>query len=622
MSKTRLEHQLHSGNRRVWPKLAILFLASSLLVWTCTNGGVHKRDQPDLRHRSSWDELYSAPTRTRDSSSSTTHNVTVSDFYAQPPATSTSSPDDAYSYFQQRIRLRPLIGSTIARDEFEIWLQQQSVLSLERLLANVGDSNLNSLHKTDHVAEGAVVASPSKHAPDYFYQWIRDGAITANTIVTHVLESSSQTSSSLNITLVGTLLKYINNTYVLQRTDNPSGSWSPNLKGLGEPKWMVDNSPFTDNWGRPQNDGPPLRIITTLNFLRVLRQSGKSLEQVIDLYQQQFKSDLKLVFQNERELCDKLLFPDLNFIINNWREPSFDLWEEVNAQHFFTALCQLKAVKMGWDYLVNIRPDFDDKQSSLASRLQTNFNDILKFLLLDGGFLNPGKNYIIETPQILGTRSGLDIAVLIGSLLTHQFSDAASSDNVPFDVDDTAIMNSLHGLVKQMKILYPVNHQRANLNLGVALGRYPEDVYDGVGTSEGNPWFLATSAAAEVLYKLIWRYDNLQRDVVIPLDGWTSEFWSLIFDTVDFTLKDSENWQLVLPYHSPAYNQTMISLFTLGDSFLDKVREHVSDEGEMSEQFNKYTGYLQGARHLTWSYGAFWSSCNTRNEVSKKLNNS
>src|SRR5438067_683903 len=31
--------------------------------------------------------------------------------------------------------------------------------------------------------------------------------------------------------------------------------------------------------------------------------------------------------------------------------------------------------------------------------------------------------------------------------------------------------------------------------------RYPEDVYDGVGTSLGNPWYLATTSMAELFYR-------------------------------------------------------------------------------------------------------------------------
>ncbi|SCV00933.1 LAME_0G12926g1_1 [Lachancea meyersii CBS 8951] len=608
MDKQKYCQSLPHESCSKWTKSIVLTFCASVLLWSTFFS-------PSWIH---WNSNLGSLDSEVPLSSPTTRNVTIVDFSGRRHITPTSNPGS--SYYQHRIQLKPLIPHTVAREDFNEWLQVQSTISFERVLANIGDVNLNQLHKTDQVAEGAIIASPSKQSPDYFYHWIRDGAITANTVVNKLWDLTQGPQPSVNITLVGTVLKYLNNTYVLQRTDNPSGSLNPDYRGLGEPKWMVDNQPFTGNWGRPQNDGPPLRVITTFNFLQVLQDLDLTIEQAIKLYQDATNSDLQLIFANEKELYDKIIKLDLEFVASNWQVDSFDLWEEVNGQHFFTTVSQLKAVKLGWNYLVHVQPDFDDKSNSFAEVLQDKIQDILSFLMEGGGFLNANKNHIIETPTILGKRSGLDIAVLIGSILTHDdLYKSAGSDNVPFDVEDSGILNSLHGLAKQMEILYPVNHQRANLNLGVALGRYPEDVYDGLGTSEGNPWFLATSAAAEVFYKVIWRYYALEEDLVIPMDSWKSEFWSRIFDKIDFSSENSCEWQLVIPYGSPAFKQTMVSLFTLGDSFLDKVREHVSAEGEMSEQFNKYTGYIQGARHLTWSYGAFWNSCRWRTQVLQKL---
>ncbi|SCU90938.1 LAMI_0E04148g1_1 [Lachancea mirantina] len=551
-----------------------------------------------------------------------TRNVTIQDFYAgshvQPSALPSSLPDEDL-YFHHRIKLRPLSPTTVSRDQFDIWLKQQTRVCFEKLLANIGDSNLNDLPTAERVSEGVVLASPSKKNPDYFYHWVRDGSITMNTVVKSLVPA--QDPSSLNLTLAGTVLKFLNTSFVLQRTDNPSGTCKRDLKGLGEPKWLVNNTPFTGNWGRPQSDGPALRLITVFNFLATLRALELPLETVIADFQKTYNQDLQLPFHNERDLFETVVKLDLQYVVNNWHADTFDLWEEVNAQHFFTTLCQLKAVQLGWHYLTEIQPDFDDPETQVAaSSLKQEFDKILKFLMVDGGFLNANKNYIIETPAILGKRSGLDIAVLLAAVITHDPGlDGTVDFNIPFDVDDTGVLNTLHGLVAEMQILYPVNHQRANLNLGVALGRYPEDVYDGTGISEGNPWFLATTTAAELLYKVISHFYTAETDLVIPLDGWTTQFWSLIFENIDFSQKTGDSWQLVIPFDSPAYTQTMISLLRFGDSFLDKVREHVSDDGSMSEQFNKYSGFLQGATDLTWSYGSFWSSSHWRSQVMSKM---
>jgi glucoamylase len=48
---------------------------------------------------------------------------------------------------------------------------------------------------------------------------------------------------------------YIKAQAELQGISNPSGSLSDGT-GLGEPKFEVDGTAFTGDWGRPQRDGP------------------------------------------------------------------------------------------------------------------------------------------------------------------------------------------------------------------------------------------------------------------------------------------------------------------------------------------------------------------------------
>jgi glucoamylase len=47
--------------------------------------------------------------------------------------------------------------------------------------------------------------------------------------------------------------------------ENPSGGLG-NGRGLGEPKFMADETPFTGSWGRPQRDGPALRATTMIEL--------------------------------------------------------------------------------------------------------------------------------------------------------------------------------------------------------------------------------------------------------------------------------------------------------------------------------------------------------------------
>lgn len=544
------------------------------------------------------------------------NRVVIEDFFKPyDPAYPTSLPTKNY---YRRINLRPLAPYRTSGSNFSLWLEAQTLTSFEKLLANIGDSSYNNL-KEQHVAEGAVIASPSKEKPDYFYQWPRDAAITVNTVVSNLIGSDN----AINLTLARTIVKYLNNSALLQRVPNPSGQGvggsDPQLKGLGEPKFEVDSTAFTGSWGRPQNDGAPLRLIASFHFLKRLAAQSTKLDELIANLETP-----NLYFQDEDSLFETLIRNDLEFLVQNWEVDSFDLWEEVKGRHFFTSLVQLSATQLGLQYMKTHGKEKDP----LVGKLQQASNGLNSFLTLEGGFLNPNKNYIVETPSNLNTRSGLDVAVLIASLLAHadmeqdegqQQSISSTTTNLPFAVNDSGILNTLHSLVNVMAIIYPVNHERHSPRMGVALGRYPEDVYDGAGTSEGNPWFLATSNAAQLLYQLIHKMYADGADLEIPVNTWESKFWTSIFEGFEeYTANamiSGGDYRLVIPYKSPAFHQTMVSLLNYGDSFLDKLREHVSEDGSMSEQFNKYTGIMQGARDLTWSHGAFWSSSRVREQV-------
>lgn len=477
------------------------------------------------------------------------------------------------------------------QSEYEKWLVTQGNTSFQGILNNIG--GISKFLQGTEVSEGAVIASPSKNKPNYFYQWVRDAALTIRSLV-HYLEDNNTNNQKI----CSIIEKYIENNYYLQRLPNNLGRFDDNTRsGLGEPKFMPDCTAFDEHWGRPQNDGPGLRISTIVSYLNLiekyrLRLSNKFLK-------------------DERFIYDEIIKPDLFYIVKNWKKESFDIWEEVNSIHFFTSMSQLRAVIDG----LKLAKKYEaDKQ--FVDQLYESITNLKLFIEVDAKFAIPSSLYIIETPGLFssGKRSGLDAAALLASIHSHDLEVDEYSD-VPFDVNDYHILNTINAMASDMRFRYPINRDRIGKpSLGVALGRYPEDIYDGVGTSEGNPWFIATASAAEVIFKTIYKLLDSQQDLCI--NRYNQEFFKSF---INFEADDLE--EFVIPYNSIRYNNALLNLFDFGDSFLKIIKDHVDRNGHMSEQFNKYTGYMQGAKDLTWSYSAFWNALRWRNKTLEVISN-
>lgn len=105
------------------------------------------------------------------------------------------------------------------------------------MLCNIGSTGCYA----PGVASGAVLASPSKNNPDYWYTWTRDSALTLKEVI-------DTFTNGYNSTLQTEIQNYIGAQAHLQGVSNPSGSFSDGT-GLGEPKYEVDLSQFTGSWG-------------------------------------------------------------------------------------------------------------------------------------------------------------------------------------------------------------------------------------------------------------------------------------------------------------------------------------------------------------------------------------
>lgn len=133
----------------------------------------------------------------------------------------------------------------VVRRDVDSFVATESPIALSRLLCNIGPDGCYA----DGVAAGAVIASPSKVSPDYFYTWTRDSALVFKELI-------DTFETSYNTTLQTEIENYVAAQAELQGVSNPSGTLSDGT-GLGEPKFNVDLSAFTDSWGKSDEHMPP-----------------------------------------------------------------------------------------------------------------------------------------------------------------------------------------------------------------------------------------------------------------------------------------------------------------------------------------------------------------------------
>ena len=248
---------------------------------------------------------------------------------------------------------------------------------------------------------------------------------------------------------------------------------------------------------------------------------------------------LALIRDNQAALAHQALVPvidkDIQYIVANWKNPTCDLWEEVYGDQFYTRMVQRRA-------LVDAA-----KLSSFLSLDKTSLmNEVADLSTQILNHWDPDRGYFVATlNRVSGIDdkvSNLDSSIILGILHGH------TSDGF-LSFSDPRVLSTAQKLSDTFKSLYPVNQE----NSGVAIGRYPEDVYNGTTNDGGNPWVLLTAAMARFYYRTAAETGN--------------DFYA-----------------------------------TIGDEFLERVQYHAPADGVFSEQIDRNDGFMTSARDLTWSH--------------------
>ncbi|KAJ2778939.1 hypothetical protein H4R18_004301 [Coemansia javaensis] len=482
-------------------------------------------------------------------------------------------------------RQRPFEG---ARSTVGEWALQQDAHAQRRILANIapfsGDGG---------AMPGAVCASPSRAHPDYYYAWTRDAALVMREVLEWAAASNGNNNSTDEAALRERMDSYVAFTRHVQRAG-----------GLGDAKFHMDGAPFRGPWCNPQHDGPAIRARTMMAYMRLLAARSNATAADADA--------------DASGAVYRVVVRDLDHVADAWPcAGGCDIWEEVRGRHFYTLLAQQRALAEGARVAAAAGDAprarrFRDAAAAIAPELRR--------------FWDAGRGYIVATVDRSdgppAKRSGLDAQVLLAVL--HHAPDMVGAAHVT----DTVL-----SLVRAFEPMYAVNRAvRAEVGgrsvpVGVAVGRYPEDVYDGDGSSAGNPWSLATSAVAEYHYRLALRLVSAAtRDndaLLMPASLARLVAWTRGFHGHD---KASTDLLLGLPPPSPgapvrgaALRGLLHYLLASGDLYMARVAYHTGRDRTMHEQWSRASGYGRGAIHLTWSYAAHMSASRARAMLVREL---
>jgi glucoamylase len=453
------------------------------------------------------------------------------------------------SFALQSVLGRPALQER--QSSLDSFIKSESSVAIEQLLCNIGSDGCNS----QGVASGVVIASPDTEDPDYFFTWTRDAAL----VFKHVID---RFINQYDAGLQQKIQQYIASQAKLQGVSNPSGSLSDG-SGLGEAKYEVDLSPFTGGWGRPQRDGPALRATAIITYANWLIDNGYT--------------------STASDIIWPVVRNDLNYVAQYWNQTGFDLWEEVRGSSFFTTASQYRALIEGATLAKKLGKS-GDTYATIAPQA----------LCFMQTYWIPSGRYVDSNINVNDGRTGKDANSILTSI--HNFDPALSCDAATFQpCSDKALAN--HKAVTDSFRSWNIN-KGISQGSAVSVGRYIEDVY-----YNGNPWYLATLAAAEQLYDALYVWK--QKGSITVNDISLSFFKDLVPGISTGTYaSDSSTFKTITD-----------AVSNYADGYVSIVQKYVGDNGALAEQFDKNNGRPLSATDLTWSYAAFLSAADRRSGI-------
>jgi len=341
--------------------------------------------------------------------------------------------------------------------------------------------------QTVRPARGSIVASPVLGAydpdPDYFFHWFRDSAVVIDSL--RLLRTDGSIAEAKALAYFRDFVMFSLSLFVLDgRKLAAASAWRAGVQAdfqkfvrtdadlsavhgelvAAEARVNPDCSLDISNWARPQHDGPPLRLLAVLRWVR------------------EFIFDPSLAMAVER-----LVRADIAFTRGRWHIPSFDIWEEEKGQHYYTLRVAAEALEEGARWLESLGKHGARSDQEEASMCRADARSILQRL---DGYWSADAGYYRSRVLEGGVASSkeLDIAVIFAAI--H-----GAGDQAQHSVHDPRMQSTLSRLEASFDAEYEINRNRP-AGRGTAMGRYKGDVY-----YSGGAYYFSTLAAAEFCFR-------------------------------------------------------------------------------------------------------------------------
>ncbi|KAI8321648.1 Six-hairpin glycosidase [Martensiomyces pterosporus] len=450
------------------------------------------------------------------------------------------------------------------------WVSTETGAAQTRLLANISPSG---------GSPGSVAAATSKSSPDYFYHWVRDAGITLREVSVWL---NATTDPSAAAAYSQKLQDYTTFSMTIQA--------AANSYGLGMAKFNMDGTPYTGGWCNPQRDGAAMRAVSFIGYARRLLSQGSDISKYYD----------------GKYPSTSAIKADLEYVANNWNADTngCDIWEEVHGNHFYTRMIQRRALIEGAQLAAQLGDAgaaswYNQQAAAITSAMDS--------------FWSSSSNYIITTINYSGgvgyKSSNLDSQVFLAGL--H-----AGLDDGFYTVESDRMLSTVVAIINKFQPLYPINTvtsttiSSTSVPVGIAIGRYPEDKYNGVDSNgPANPWSLITSGMAEYHYRLVETW-NARGSITVTQS--VSDFLGQLTSKYGITFSNSHSVGSTYSSGSATFSEILANVMAGGDLYMARVARHTSSNGQMYEEWNLNTGFGTGAIDLTWSYGAHTSAARHR----------